>query len=63
MARGRRAVAVSRRSRSPSDAIYAADAGAKVVLRYNNEGKLVSQIGRADPESRNARIHPSQPSV
>jgi hypothetical protein len=30
--------------------VFAADAGARVVLRYNNGGKIVGQIGRRDPD-------------
>ena len=32
------------------DAIYAADAGEKVVLHYNTDGELIARIGQADPE-------------
>lgn len=32
------------------DAVYVADAGNKVVLRYDKDGKLVASIGRANPD-------------
>jgi hypothetical protein len=32
------------------DALFVADAGNKVVLRLDKDGKLVSEIGRADPD-------------